>query len=82
MTFKTLRTIAFYGMHLVYFPLLIVCLRLFTYIREVSALQWPGWLHGLAIFAIAGGLYLFMGYRLARWLNQAEAAKLDESRYT
>ena len=80
MSFKTLRMLAFYGMHLLYFPLLVVSLRLFTYIREASAAQWPGWLNGLATFAIAGGLYVAMGYRVTRWLDQAEADKLDGSR--
>ncbi len=77
---KTLRVLAFYGMHIVYFPLLIVSLRLFTYMRVAFTDEWPGWLTGVATLAIAGGLYVFMGYRLTRWLNHAEGAKLDGSR--
>lgn len=80
MSIKSLRVVCFYGMHLVYFPLLIVFLRLFTHARIAAGIEPPAWLNGLILFALAGGLYVFMGYRVSRWLNQAEADRLASSR--
>lgn len=80
MTAKSLRVISFYGMHGVYFPLLILALRGLTQVQEQSAGPWPGWLHIVTTLTIACGLYLVLGYSVTWALNQAEAAKLDGSR--
>jgi uncharacterized protein (DUF58 family) len=72
MTAKSLRILCFYGMHLVYFPLLIASLTLFTRIREFAPHLWPAWLNALATFLVAAGLYVYMGYALARSLDRRE----------
>ncbi len=69
---KTLRILAFYGMHLLYFPLLIIALRLYTYTRLAFGFDPAPWLNGLLSFLIAGIMYAALGYSLVRWLNRLE----------
>ncbi len=75
-----MRVLGFYGMHILYFPLLVFALRGLTHWQSQSAWQWPGWVLAVATLAIAAGLYICLGYTVTRALAQAEAAKLDASR--
>lgn len=72
--------LSFYGMHVVYFPVLVISLRGITHWQNESTWQWPGWAQTGALLAIAIGLYLLIGYGVTRALAQAEAAKLEGSR--
>jgi hypothetical protein len=72
MTLKGWRVVAFYGMHLVYFPLLIGLLWGFTLLHESAGWEVPRWLNALLTFALAGGLYVGLGYAVASHLNRLE----------
>jgi mannose/fructose/N-acetylgalactosamine-specific phosphotransferase system component IIC len=72
MTLKGWRVVAFYGLHLVYFPLLIGLLWGFTLLHDALVWEMPRWLNAVLTLALAGGLYVGLGYAVARRLNQLE----------
>jgi uncharacterized membrane protein SirB2 len=73
LTPKGRRVAAFYGMHLIYFPLLIGGLWILTLLRHQLAWHPPDWLHVTLTFAIAAGLYIGLGYAVARRLDRSDS---------
>jgi hypothetical protein len=66
MELKHLRMAAFYLLHVLYFPLLVVCLRMLHHLR-IAADPWtvhwmPPWFFPMLSCTIAGGLYIGLGY--------------------
>jgi NADH:ubiquinone oxidoreductase subunit 3 (subunit A) len=64
----TARTLGFYGLHLVYVPVLIGLLHLLPWVYSLLALQRFERLTTALTLILAGGLYVGMGYGADRLL--------------
>ena len=70
---RSARGLGWLGMHLVFFPLLVLVLRGWHAVHEAlqaAGAAPPGWLRNTIIFLLFAGLYMGLAYATAALLNR------------
>lgn len=70
MTESTERMLAFFGMHLIYFPVLILLLHITSWGYDRLGLAISETWYNIFVCLMAGGLYVGLGYATARLLKR------------